>query len=127
MTVMVWRTFTNLFLNIRLRNLELSQVKCDGSYKHSHLYTLVLGVNGAAISLIPPGCYSEYDFLVTPKDSCNDAINCFNSKELRIHSGQIDKLQHKFSIEIDGLESCSQYRAIYKAKGDSYIFLYLCF
>ena len=75
------------------------------------------GVNGASISLIPPGCHSEYQVLITPKDSCHDTLECLDSPELKSHSGQIDEFQKKFSMEINGLESCSQYRAIFKAKG----------
>ena len=77
----------------------------------------LLGVNRASISLIPPSCYSEYQVLVTSKDSCCDALDCLNSPELKCQSGRIDEFQKKISIEINGLVSCSQYRAIFKAKG----------
>ena len=77
----------------------------------------LLGVNRASISLIPPSCYSEYQVLVTSKDSCSDALDCLNSPELKCQSGRIDEFQKKISIEINGLVSCSQYRAIFKAKG----------
>ena len=64
-----------------------------------------------------PSCYSEYDLLITPRDACSDANSCLDSQEYQSHSGQFDEFQNRFSMEINGLESCSEYRAIFKVKG----------
>ena len=65
---------------------------------------------------IQPWCQTEYSLLVVRAGECEDSYRCLQDRESEIQEGRQGDSQ-TLSVNIDGLESCTEYRAIVRSKG----------
>ena len=73
-------------------------------------------VESATVQWNQPWCQTEYSLLVVRAGECEDSYHCLQDREAELQEGRQGDSQ-SLSVNIDGLQSCSEYRAIVRSKG----------